>query len=161
MSDKKEKEEEKEQKSLLGDFFKSIGAGIAKSALLATLVGILIVVGYFLTNPAISGARLTAFVVITLILVAGLLGFLFKRGTGEQREQIRQMSQATVNMNPNTVELAGQLTEEAKQGIRRILQGAAEETADLLGVPKGWYGPTCSGLMATETCGFYRGSPIT
>lgn len=143
MSDDNEKENEDkkeegngEETSPLAEFFKAVGLGLSRSALLCAVIAVLIVAGYFLANSKMAGEQLAAFTIIVLIVLAGLLAYLFKRGTGEQEQEIRKTLEAPIKVSSNTLDLAKQLPDEKKQEIRKILRGAALDLARKLSLPE-------------------------
>jgi hypothetical protein len=130
------KEEEGEKSSPLTEFFKAVGVGLARSTLLCAVIAVLIVAGYFLANSKMAGEQLAAFIIIVLIVLAALLVFLFKRGTGEQEQEMRQTLEIPVKVSSNTLDLAKQIPEEIKQEIRKILRAAAFDLARKLSLPE-------------------------
>lgn len=128
--------DEKEESSPVTEVFTAIGLGISRSAILCAVVAVLIVAGYFLTNPQMGSWRLAAFLALLFVALIALLIFLFKRGTGEQKQEVRKTLELPVKVTANTLELATRLPQDAKDIIRQALKGAASDTAQKLSLPE-------------------------
>lgn len=135
-AEEKKEESEGEKPSPLTEFFKAVGVGLARSALLCAVIAVLIVAGYFLANSKMAGEQLAAFSIFVLIVLAALLVYLFKRGTGEQEQEMRKTLELPVKVSSNTLDLAKRLPDEKKQEIRKILRGAALNLARKLSLPE-------------------------
>jgi len=129
-------EDEKEESSPVTELFKAIGIGISRSAILCAVVAVLIVAGYFLTNPHMGGQRLAAFLLIVVIVLVFLLVYLFQRGTGEQVKENAKALTLPVRVRSSTLDLANTLPDEIKNEIRRVLEYAAMDAAERLSLPQ-------------------------
>lgn len=136
--DEKQEQEkdDKEESSPVSELFKAIGLGISRSAILCAVVAVVIIAGYFLTNPQMGGQRLAAFVLIIVIVLVPLLVYLFKRGTGEQVKENAKALTSPVKVSSSTLDMAKMLSPEAKAEIRHVLEYAAIDTAERLSLPQ-------------------------